>query len=150
MISTKVPQRPEAPFSDTSTEWLRFAEYLASEYALTNRHIAGAMGILQRTLTNSPNVCGVVNRGRASFEAKVMRELAGLAFDTPENYEEPIERAQVRTMKLDALKTIFKATEKRAELEQVKSEAEATREILSSFTDDELRQKAKELIQRVS
>jgi hypothetical protein len=76
----------------------------------------------------------------------MLAELAGYAFADPTIAEDPVERARIHTLKLDAIKTWIKLEAKREELTLLTEEKDKDRSALAQLTTEELRAKARELL----
>jgi len=130
--------KPSTPYKRTSPEWQEYAYALASTFNLHRKHISAKLGISVYTLDTHSEVLARIQEGWCDFAAAAMGELVRFAFDDPANYDDPVERAQVRSAKLDATKTLNKIVEHREEMLQTKEEGEANRKVLRDLTPEAL------------
>jgi hypothetical protein len=142
----KEPQEPSVPYSRTNPEWQRYAYELAATYNLHRKHIAAKLGLNFNTLDTHHEMILAINKGWADFAKMTMGELLRFALDEPTNYDDPIERNQIRAQKLDATKTISKIVEKREEVAAVAHEGDKNREALKALPLDVLQAELRKFI----
>jgi DNA-binding transcriptional regulator YhcF (GntR family) len=141
----EVTKRPDGAPKDEG-DWVFFAHYLAKSFHLNSRQVAAKLGVNVNTMkANYPNICRGIAEGHADFQVFVMTELIGQAQAEPLDFEIE-ERAQIRNLKADAVKTLSKLTLRREELEELKEGQAIVENALSKLTDEELIAKAKELL----
>lgn len=138
---------PTHPFDANDKDWQHYAFTLASELDLPLQNIAALCGTNWQSLKSNHKVLqGVIARGRATYKARMLSELAGFAFADPALTDDPIERARIHTLKLDAVKTWLKLDAKREEMEMLSLDKDKDRNALKDLTVEELKAKAKELL----
>lgn len=141
-------ERPNGKFIKDDPHWLNYIYQLAYQQGMLRRDVAAKCGVPPATFSKHEQVIAAWQEGYADHRATIYTELLNFALAEPADYDDPIERSSVRSAKLDAVKTITKIFEKRDEMEQVKEEMKETRGALARLTDEELRAKAKELLER--
>ena len=139
-------EKPSHPYSQHDAAWARYVHYLARWQLLQTRDIAGACGVNIATFKKHENILSVMRSGWAEARGSVALELMMVAAADPMMFDDPIERSQVRTHKLDALKTLHKTFEKRDELSTMSNEREADRVILKEMSLEDLKARAAELL----
>lgn len=141
-----LPVAPEHKYHPDDHEWQSYCYFLARDYDMTLTAIAALCSIPYNTLKEQPSVTGVIAQGRAEFRTRVMNELNSFIVANPEHFDDPVERATVRKLKLDAIKHWTKIDDNRVEREEFKQEMKLSRDALSSLSSEELRAKAQELL----
>jgi hypothetical protein len=145
-----LPTRPEGIYSNKnqSPEWQKFVWHLARWNLLQLREVAAMLGIPLATLKNGNHetILTVYRQGLAEAYADVNYGLLTMATADPDLTESPMERAQIRTLKLDALKVLSKTYEKRAEFDNLSAERDKDREIIKAMTTEELQDAARKLL----
>lgn len=139
-------ERPTHPFHHEDPHWLRYVWHLARWHLLQQRDIAGACGIKLTTFKSYDNVLSVMRQGWAEARGSVAYELMQVASADPYLADDPVERAQIRTHKLDALKTLHKTFEKRDELSEMSNERDKDREALKELTTEDIKARARKLL----
>jgi len=140
-------ERPSYPFDRTDERWLRYAYYLARWQLLQLRDIAGACGVKLNTFKSFDDVLSVIREGWADARGSVSQELMVIAAADPSAIEDPAERAHIRSLKMDALKTLHKTFEKRDELSAMSNERDKDREALKELTTEDIKARARKLLQ---
>lgn len=128
--------------------WHQYAYSIAATWNLSLRHIASKLGIIKATLDNHPETILAINQGWTDFQVRIMQEMMGFALAEPHDHEDPSERNLVRSLKLDAVKVLFKAEEKRFELNSLNERSDRTNDALRGLSDAELRKRALELLNK--
>jgi hypothetical protein len=139
-------ERPEYPYHRDDEAWHRYVFFLSSTYGTQRKDTAALCGVKLATMDNHETTINVWAQGQAVFNNANWADMLNIARDLPGNYEDPIERAQVRSLAADMNKHISKIVEKRNELTMVQGEGDKNRETLSKLTDAELRAKAEQLL----
>lgn len=141
-----LPSAPEHKFHPDDADWQSYCYFLARDYDMTMTAIAALCHVPFFTFRDYLQVTGVISQGRAEFRNRVMNELNSFIVSNPELFDDPIERATIRKLKLDAIKHWTKMDESRAEREELKQELKLSRDALSSLSSDELKAKAEQLL----
>lgn len=139
-------ERPRHPFDQADSAWQRYVYHLARWQLLQLRDIAGACNVKLNTFKSYPDILAVAREGWSDARGSVNHELMAIAAADPYAVEDPSERAQVRSLKMDALKTLHRTFEKRDELGQMAEERDKDRETLKNLSTEELKQRAKALL----
>jgi hypothetical protein len=141
-------ERPTHKYQSDDVAWHRYVFMLSSKFGMQRKDVAAMCGIKLVTMDTHATTMSVWAEGQAFFKNKIWANMLDIACDEPNNYADPIEKSQVRSLKADMNKHISKIFEKREELAGVKEDGVATREALGKLSDDELRAKAEKLLGR--
>lgn len=109
--------------------------YAAACKRMTVSSIAGKFGAAYSTLTNNELGMNIVRQGWAKHDEEILDLLLDQARDQPSLYE-PEERSQIRALKADAIKTIYKVLTR--ELPPTVQETERVRRLSDAELKTEL------------
>ena len=107
----------------------------AARKRMTVSAIAGKFGCAHSTLGNNERAMSLVRQGWAAHDEEILDLLLDQARDQPSLYEAE-ERAQIRALKSDAIKTIYKVLTR--ELPPTVQETERVRRLSDAELKDEL------------
>ena len=138
--------KPTHKFHQDDPEWQKFCFEQARTLDLNTRDLAALCKVPLNTFVNMRAITSVIAEGRALFKSRVQQEFLGYLLADPTMYEDPQERAHIRTLQMDALKQWMKLETKREELAHLTEDKEKDRSVLKDLTSEELRTKARELL----
>ena len=139
-------EKPSTAFDQHDPAWQAFCYHQASTFDLNLRDLAAICGVRFNTFVQLVPVTGAIAAGRAEFKRRAQQEFVGYLLADPSSIEDPAERAQMRSLQLDALKTWLKMEVKREEIASMSDEKDKDRETLKNLSTEELKQRAKELL----
>lgn len=138
--------KPTSKFDQHDAAWQEFCYQNARDFDLNTRDLAALCGVPLNTFVQLKPVTAVIAAGRAEFKRRAQQEFMGYLLADPSSIEDPAERAQMRSLQMDALKTWMKLETKREEMASLTEERDKDRETIKNLTTEELKAKAKELL----